>query len=91
MSEALSAIKDWWAIIMGVCGVLIWLVRLESRAIRNSADNESRKQELIALELRLEKQRKEDMELRREDREDTKRILQEVQRDIKLLLQQAVK
>jgi hypothetical protein len=63
--------------------------------MRNSDDltieAASRKAELVALETRIEKQRKEDMELRRQDREDTKRMLQEVQSDIKLLLQRTAK
>lgn len=95
MSETINAIKDWWAILLGVAGFVAWFVRLEARAMRNSDDitreATSRKGDLVALELRLEKQRKEDMDLRKQDREDTKRLLQDVQSDIKLLLQRTAK
>lgn len=95
MQDTLTTLKDWWALLLGFLGLAAWFVRLEARAMRNSDDitreATSRKSELMSLELRLEKQRKEDMDLRKQDREDTKRLLQEVQSDIKTLLQRTAK
>jgi hypothetical protein len=95
MTDTITALKDAWAFILAAVALVAWFVRLEARAMRNSDDltieAASRKAELVALETRIEKQRKEDMELRRQDREDTKRMLQEVQSDIKLLLQRTAK
>lgn len=91
MTDALEVIKEWWVMVAATVATVAWLVRLEARGLQNTKsltkESTDRKAELIALELRLEKQRQEDMALRREDREDTKQILQEMQRDIKLLLQ----
>ena len=91
MSEAVNIIKDWWAIFIGAIGLVAWFIRLESRSLRNSDDvvkeTRARKEELASLELRLEKQRKEDLAQRKEDRENTNEILRAVQTDIKLLLQ----
>lgn len=91
MTDALEVIKDWWFMVLSCGTAVAWLVRLEARGLQNTKsltkESTDRKAELIALELRLEKQRQEDLVLRREDREDTKQILQEMQRDIKLLLQ----
>jgi hypothetical protein len=91
MSEAVNIIKDWWAIFIGAIGLVAWFIRLESRSLRNSDDvvkeAKARKEELASLELRLEKQRKEDLAQRKEDRENTNEILRAVQTDIKLLLQ----
>jgi hypothetical protein len=91
MSETVNIIKDWWAIFIGAIGLVAWFIRLESRSLRNSDDvvkeTRARKEELASLELRLEKQRKEDLAQRKEDRENTNEILRAVQTDIKLLLQ----
>jgi hypothetical protein len=79
------------AIFIGAIGLVAWFIRLESRSLRNSDDvvkeAKARKEELASLELRLEKQRKEDLAQRKEDRENTNEILRAVQTDIKLLLQ----
>lgn len=102
MNDALQVIREWWVMVAATVATVAWLVRLEARGLQNSAkaadnakavvkESAERKEELIALELRLEKQRQEDMALRREDREDTKQILREMQGDIKLLLQRAAK
>lgn len=95
MTDSFSAIKEAWGFILGGIALVAWLVRLEARAMRNSdevmKETQSRKTELVTLELRLEKQRKEDMDLRKQDREETHRMLQEVQSDIKLLLQRTAK
>jgi len=95
MSETVNVIKDWWAILLGAIGLVAWFVRLESRSIRNSDDvvkeTKARKEDLTALEIRLERQRKEDLAQRKEDRENTNEILRSVQADIKLLLQKVGK
>lgn len=87
MTEAANVIKEWWFAIMALVAVTVWLVRLEARSFTNSAQNEARRNELIALELRLERQRQEDMATRKEDRDEMQEVLREVRADIKLLLQ----
>lgn len=56
---------------------LVWLVRLESKGLQNEREIK-----------RLWNQRKEDLEAARRARDETNEILREMQRDIKLLLQQ---
>jgi hypothetical protein len=95
VTDTFNAVKDAWAIILGVIGLVAWFVRLEARAMRNSdelgKETQSRKSELVALELRLEKQRQEDMTQRKEDRDTTNAMIRDVQSDIKLLLQRTAK
>lgn len=92
MNDTLQMIKDWWVMLAATVATVAWLVRLESRGLQNTKsltkESTDRKAELIALETRLETRRQEDLDRSREDRADTKQILQEMQRDIKLLLQQ---
>lgn len=94
MNDVAEFVQSWWTVIMAMLGFTAWLARLEARSMTNgrglSKESAERRSELIALELRLEKQRQEDLTLRREDREDTKQILREMQGDIKLLLQRGV-
>lgn len=87
MTEAANAIKDWWFAIMALVAVTVWLVRLEARSFANTAQNTARRDELVALELRLERQRKEDMSVRKADRDEMQEMLREMREDIKLLLQ----
>lgn len=87
MTDAANVIKDWWFAIMALVAVTVWLVRLEARSFSNSAQNTARRDELVALELRLERQRKEDMSVRKADRDEMQEMLREMREDIKLLLQ----
>ena len=54
---------------------LIWLIRLEARSVENSKEIK-----------RLWNQRKEDMEMSRQSREDTNKMLAEIRDDIKALI-----
>jgi hypothetical protein len=72
MSET---ILKYWPILIGFIGFLVWLIRLESRSIENTKEIK-----------RLWNQRKEDMEISRQSREDTNRMLAEIRDDIKALI-----
>jgi len=72
MSEALL---KYWPIATAFVGFLIWLIRLESRSIENTKEIK-----------RLWNQRKEDMEISRQSREDTNQMLAEIRDDIKSLI-----
>lgn len=56
-------IREWWAAIVAVVSVVIWLVRLEGRAAMNT-------RELAKLEQRLADQRREDLDARARDWDD---------------------
>ena len=68
-------ILKFWPILVGFVGFLVWLIRLESRSIENTKEIK-----------RLWNQRKEDMEISRQSREDTNRMLAEIRDDIKALI-----
>ena len=68
-------ILKFWPILVGFIGFLVWLIRLESRSIENTREIK-----------RLWNQRKEDMEISRQSREDTNRMLAEIRDDIKSLI-----
>ena len=68
-------IRDFWAIIATAIGVIVWLIRLESRGIANAADIK-----------RLWSQRKEDMEAAKDSRDRMDRRLDEISTDIKTIL-----
>jgi hypothetical protein len=68
-------ILKFWPIIVGFIGFLVWLIRLESRSIENTKEIK-----------RLWHQRKEDMEISRQSREDTNAMLAEIRDDIKALI-----
>ncbi len=67
--------KTFWPVIVAFVGFLVWLIRLESRSIENTKEIK-----------RLWHQRREDLEASRLAREDTNKILHEIQRDIKDLI-----
>lgn len=71
----MELIADNWSVFAGVVGFLVWLIRLESRSIENTKEIK-----------RLREQRKEDMEISRQSREDTNRMLAEIRDDIKSLI-----
>jgi len=70
-----DTILKFWPIALGFVGFLVWLIRLESRSIENTKEIK-----------RLWNQRKEDMEISRQSREDTNRMLAEIRDDIKALI-----
>ena len=70
-----ETILKYWPILIGFVGFLVWLIRLESRSIENTKEIK-----------RLWNQRKEDMEISRQSREDTNRMLAEIRDDIKSLI-----
>jgi hypothetical protein len=70
-----DTILKYWPILIGFIGFLVWLIRLESRSIENTKEIK-----------RLWNQRKEDMEISRQSREDTNRMLAEIRDDIKALI-----
>ena len=68
-------ILSFWPIILGFVAFLVWLIRLEARSVENSKEIK-----------RLWNQRKEDMEMSRQSREDTNKMLAEIRDDIKALI-----
>ena len=68
-------ILKFWPILVGFVGFLVWLIRLEARSVENTKEIK-----------RLWNQRKEDMEISRQSREDTNRMLAEIRDDIKALI-----
>jgi hypothetical protein len=71
----MDLILTFWPIILGFVAFLAWLIRLEARSIENSKEIK-----------RLWNQRREDMELSRQSREDTNKMLAEIRDDIKSLI-----
>jgi hypothetical protein len=92
-------LRDWWFLIMAVAGFGAGYVKLQARVSQAekadkdhsdalTAETTSRKAELIALETRIEKQRKEDMVNAKEARDATNTTLAEIRADVKALLRQ---
>ena len=71
----MELIKDYWPMVVTLFGFFAWLIRLESRSIENGKEIK-----------RLWHQRREDLEASRLAREDTNKMLAEIQRDIKDLI-----
>ena len=71
----MELLKTFWPIILGFIGGVAWLVRLEARSIENEKEIK-----------RLWSQRKEDLEMSRQAREDTNKMLGEIRDDIKSLI-----
>lgn len=72
-----ETLLKFWPIAVGFVGFLVWLIRLEGRSIENTKEIK-----------RLWNQRKEDMEMSRQSREDTNKMLAEIRDDIKALISQ---
>jgi hypothetical protein len=70
-----EALLKYWPIATAFVGFLVWLIRLESRSIENTKEIK-----------RLWSQRREDMDLARQSREDTNQMLAEIRDDIKSLI-----
>ena len=71
----MEIVLTYWPIAVAFVTFLIWLIRLESRSVENSKEIK-----------RLWNQRREDMELSRQSREDTNKMLAEIRDDIKALI-----
>lgn len=73
--DTLTLLKTLWPIVVGLIAFLVWLIRLEGRSIENNKEIK-----------RLWSQRKEDLEMSRQSREDTNKMLGEIRDDIKALI-----
>ena len=71
----MELIKTFWPIILGFIGAIVWLIRLEARSIENEKEIK-----------RLWLQRRVDLEMSRQAREDTNKMLSEIRDDIKALI-----
>ena len=71
----MELVRTFWPVFIGSVLFLIWLIRLEARSVENSKEIR-----------RLWNQRREDMELSRQSREDTNKMLAEIRDDIKELI-----
>ena len=71
----MELVRTFWPVFIGSVLFLIWLIRLEARSVENSKEIK-----------RLWNQRKEDMEMSRQSREDTNKMLAEIRDDIKELI-----
>ena len=70
-----ETVLQYWPIVMGFIAFLVWLIRLEGRSVENTKEIK-----------RLWNQRKEDLEISRQSREDTNKMLSEIRTDIKTLM-----
>ena len=70
-----ETVLQYWPIVMGFIAFLVWLIRLEGRSVENTKEIK-----------RLWNQRKEDLEVSRQSREDTNKMLSEIRTDIKTLM-----
>lgn len=66
---------QFWPIVLGFIALIVWLVRLEARAMDNTKEIK-----------RLWAQRKEDLDASKESRENTDKVLAEIRADIKTLI-----
>ncbi|MGD9918589.1 MAG: hypothetical protein AB7U46_11245 [Paenirhodobacter sp.] len=64
-------LKEFWSVIMGAVGALVWMLRLEARAALNAAAISE-----------LKRQRHEDLQAAREARDATNRRLDEIRGDL---------
>lgn len=87
MRDAVELIKEYWAVVVGFVGLIVWAVRLEAGMKQNASDIRG-----------LWKQRNEDLEASKVARTETNRFLErldmkmdaafnEFRSDIKTLLQ----
>ena len=71
----METVLQYWPIMMGFVGFLVWLIRLEGRSVENTKEIK-----------RLWNQRKEDLDASKEAREGTNKMLGEIRDDIKALI-----
>jgi hypothetical protein len=75
MEMMMDLLIQFWPIVLGFVALIVWLVRLEARAMDNTKEIK-----------RLWAQRKEDLGMSKEARDDTNKMLAEMRDDIKSLL-----
>lgn len=75
----ITAAKDWWAVVGGFAGIILWFARLEGRGRRNSEDLRDYKNA-------MKEQRAEDLANRQRDWDAMNGRLDSIQSDIKELL-----
>lgn len=68
-------IRTFWPVAATFVATIVWLIRLEARSVENGREIK-----------RLWYQRKEDLEMTRQSREETNRMLGEIRDDIKSLI-----
>jgi len=71
----METVLQYWPIVTGFVGFLVWLIRLEGRSVENTKEIK-----------RLWNQRKEDLDASKEAREETNKMLSEIRDDIKALI-----
>ncbi len=76
----MELLKAFWPIGVAFVAFLAWLIRLEARSIENSKEIK-----------RLWNQRREDLEMSRQARDETNKMLAEIRDDIKDLIAKVAK
>lgn len=76
----MELIKTFWPIAVAFVAFLAWLIRLEARSIENGKEIK-----------RLWNQRREDLEMSRQARDETNKMLAEIRDDIKDLIAKVAK
>jgi len=71
----MELVRTFWPVLAAFVAFLVWLIRLEARSVENNKEIK-----------RLWNQRKEDLEMSRQSREETNRMLGEIRDDIKALI-----
>lgn len=71
----MDLLRAFWPIALGFIGFLVWLVRLEARSVENGKEIK-----------RLWNQRREDLEMSKQARDETNAMLAEIRDDIKDLI-----
>ncbi len=71
----MESVLQFWPIAMGFVALIVWLIRLEARAMDNTKEIR-----------RLWNQRREDLEASKQSRDETNKMLAEIRDDIKALI-----
>jgi hypothetical protein len=71
----MELVRTFWPVLAAFVAFLVWLIRLEARSVENNKEIK-----------RLWNQRKEDLEMSRQSREETNKMLGEIRDDIKALI-----
>lgn len=71
----MEMLLKFWPVLVGFLALIVWLIRLESRAVDNTKEIK-----------RLWNQRREDLEASNRSREDLNKMLAEIRDDIKALI-----
>jgi hypothetical protein len=71
----MELVRTFWPVVLAFVAFLVWLIRLEARSVENNKEIK-----------RLWNQRKEDLEMSRQSREETNKMLAEIRDDIKALI-----